>query len=121
MDATGDLTIRRPSATSQIRWFPTMPFDTRSIFIGIAELAKDERGAAIQFPPLRNDKLAHRRLEAVVEGRADGNRAVGPEVVQPSKEVLAIDGEPAPFHAGVGGQHAVGDISHGSTQGLTLP
>jgi hypothetical protein len=42
---------------------------------------------------------------------------MGSEVVQPSKEVLAIDGEPAPFHAGVGGQHAVGDITHGHTRG----
>jgi hypothetical protein len=90
-----------------------VPFDTRSIFIGIAELAKDERGAAIQFSLLRNDKLALRRLEAVVEGRAHGKRAVSPEVVQPSKEVLGIDGQSAPFHAGVGGQHAVGDITHG--------
>jgi len=94
-----------------------IPFHAGSVFIGIAELAEDERRSAIQFPFLRDDKRPHYRLEAVVEGRGDGNRAVGTESVQPSKEVLAIDREPAPFHAGVRGQHPVGDITHGHTGG----
>ena len=51
-----------------------IPLDARSVLIGIAELAKDERRAPIQFPLLRHNKLAHNRLEAVVECRGDGNR-----------------------------------------------
>ena len=74
-----------------------IPLHAGSVLIGIAELAEDERRAAIQLPFLRDDKGPHRRLEAVVEGRGDGNRAVGTEVVQPSKEVLAVGGEPTPF------------------------
>ena len=84
-----------------------IPLDTGSVLIGITELAEDERRAAIQFPLLRNDELAHHELESVIECRGEGERAVGSEVVEPSEKILSIDGQPSPLHTAVRSQHSV--------------
>jgi len=58
--------------TMVVDWIPLHP---RGVLIGIAELTKDERCAAIYFPLSRNHKLGHAELEAVVERFAEGQRA----------------------------------------------
>src|SRR3982751_1886450 len=84
-----------------------VPVETAADLVRVLERTEYERRASVKFALMRKDEVTGRRLEAVVKGRGLRHHPVGPEVVEPPEEVLAVQGKAFVLEADVHRPHGV--------------